>query len=111
MYLIFLDSVFIIKIKDPVSRIISEAERLCFETYCKWINDFKELRSMKKEVLAIRYLKMFKSIALGVILSTAGTSAVFAADRPADADNFYRSDKVEVQKVTFKNQIQDEYCR
>ena len=59
---------------------------------------------MKKEVLADRYLKMFKSIALGVTLSTAGTSAVFAADRPADADNFYRSDKVEVQKVTFKNQ-------
>lgn len=58
---------------------------------------------MKKKVLADRYLKMFKSIALGVILSTAGTSAVFAADRPADADNFYRSDKVEVQKVTFKN--------
>lgn len=59
---------------------------------------------MKKKVLPDRYLKMFKSIALGVILSTAGTSAVFAADRPADADNFYRSDKVEVQKVTFKNQ-------
>lgn len=59
---------------------------------------------MKKKVLADRYLKMFKSIALGVILSTAGTSAVFAADRPADADNFYRSDKVEVQKVTLKNQ-------
>lgn len=59
---------------------------------------------MKKKVLADRYLKMFKSIALGVILSTAGTSAVLAADRPADADNFYRSDKVEVQKVTFKNQ-------
>lgn len=59
---------------------------------------------MKKKVLADRYLKMFKSIALGVILSTAGTSAVFAADRPADADNFYRSDKVEIQKVTFKNQ-------
>ena len=59
---------------------------------------------MQKKFLADRYLKMFKSIALGVILSTAGTSAVFAADRPADADNFYRSDKVEVQKVTFKNQ-------
>lgn len=59
---------------------------------------------MKKKFLADRYLKMLKSIALGVILSTAGTSAVFAADRPADADNFYRSDKVEVQKVTFKNQ-------
>lgn len=59
---------------------------------------------MKKKFLADRYLKMFKIIALGVILSTAGTSAVFAADRPADADNFYRSDKVEVQKVTFKNQ-------
>lgn len=27
---------------------------------------------MKKKVLADRYLKMFKSIALGVILSTAG---------------------------------------
>ncbi len=38
---------------------------------------------MKKKVLSDRYLKMFKSIALGVILSTAGTSAVFAADRPA----------------------------
>ena len=62
------------------------------------------MKNMKKKVLADRYLKMFKSIALGVILSTAGTSAVFAADRPADADNFYRSDKVEVQKVTFKNQ-------
>ena len=36
---------------------------------------------MKKKVLADRYLKIFKSIALGVILSTAGTSAVFAADR------------------------------
>lgn len=59
---------------------------------------------MNKKVLADRYLKMFKSIALGVILSTAGTSAVFAVDRPADADNFYRSDKVEIQKVTFKNQ-------
>lgn len=59
---------------------------------------------MNKKVLADRYLKMFKSIALGVILSTAGTSAVFAADRPADADNFYRNDKVEIQKVTFKNQ-------
>ena len=31
---------------------------------------------MKKKVLADRYLKMFKSIALGVILSTAGTSAL-----------------------------------
>ena len=79
-----------------------ENERLWLKKYLQ--NDFKELRSMKKKVLADRYLKMFKSIALGVILSTAGTSAVFAADRPADADNFYRSDKVEVQKVTFKNQ-------
>ena len=66
---------------------------------------------MKKKVLADRYLKMFKSIALGVILSTAGTSAVFAADRPADADNFYRSDKVEVQKVTFKNQYKMNIAR
>lgn len=31
---------------------------------------------MKKKVLADRYLKMFKSIALGVILSTAGKRCV-----------------------------------
>ena len=57
---------------------------------------------MKKKVLADRYLKMFKSIALGVILSTAGTSAVFAADRPADADNFYRSDMWRSRKSLLK---------
>ena len=57
---------------------------------------------MKKKVLADRYLKMFKSIALGVILSTAGTSAVFAADRSADADNFYRSERWRSRKSLLK---------
>lgn len=37
----------------------------------------------------------------GVLLST---SAASGADMPKDADNFYTSDKVTLQKVTFKNQ-------
>lgn len=46
--------------------------------------------------------------ALGVLTATGG--AAFAADTPrgpgvpAGADNFYKSDKVTIQKVTFKNQ-------
>ena len=110
MYLIFLDSVFIIKTKEPGKQNYREAERLCFETYCKWINDFKELRSMKKKVLADRYLKMFKSIALGVILSTAGTSAVFAADRPLMLIIFTGVIRWRSRKSLLKS-VQDEYCR
>lgn len=37
------------------------------------------------------------------VMSFAGTKA-YAMDKPADADNFYTSDKVVVEKVRFKNQ-------
>lgn len=55
--------------------------------------------------------------ALGVFSATAATvtaGAAFAVDAPAggpvpaDADNFYRSDRVLVQKVSFKNQYRME---
>ena len=36
--------------------------------------------------------------------SLALSSAAAAADKPADADNFYRSDKVDIEKVSFENQ-------
>ena len=41
-------------------------------------------------------------MALGALLSTTGVAA--AADSSLGAANFYTSDKVTVQKVTFKNQ-------
>jgi fermentation-respiration switch protein FrsA (DUF1100 family) len=43
-------------------------------------------------------------MALGAFLFA--TVVAFAADMPKGADNFYRSDKVTMQKVTFKNQYQ-----
>jgi hypothetical protein len=58
------------------------------------------------------FLKMAGTgVAAAGMLSAVG-GAAFAADvqpnpgRPAGADNFYRSDKVTVQPVTFKNQYQ-----
>ena len=59
---------------------------------------------MKRKYTFDRYLKMFKAIALGLVLSTTGVGSAYAAGMPEDADNFYQSDKVTVQKVTFKNQ-------
>jgi hypothetical protein len=43
-------------------------------------------------------------MALGALLFAPGVA--FAADMSKGADNFYRSDKVTMQKVTFKNQYQ-----
>jgi hypothetical protein len=43
-------------------------------------------------------------MALGAFLFATGVA--FAADMSKGADNFYRSDKVTMQKVTFKNQYQ-----
>jgi fermentation-respiration switch protein FrsA (DUF1100 family) len=59
---------------------------------------------MKKKTFTDRYLKILRAVALGLILSTTGTGAVWAADMSHGANNFYKSDKVDVQKVTFKNQ-------
>lgn len=43
-------------------------------------------------------------LALCILSATTGTAFAAPADKPADADNFYKSDRVTVQKVTFLNQ-------
>lgn len=43
------------------------------------------------------------TLALGLLISAFASSA---ADMSRGADNFYKSDKVTQQKVTFKNQYQ-----
>lgn len=51
--------------------------------------------------------KSLKRILLTLALVTTSvgfTALASAADKPSDADNFYKSDKVKMQKVTFKNQ-------
>lgn len=50
--------------------------------------------------------RLFKAIALGLVLSTTGVGGAYAADMSHGANNFYKSDSVTVQKVTFKNQYQ-----
>ena len=47
-------------------------------------------------------LKTFTAMILGLGLSISGSASAY--DIPADAANFYQSDKVTVEKVTFKNQ-------
>ncbi len=59
---------------------------------------------MKTHATFTRGLQMLTAMALGMILFVTGVA--FAADMSKGADNFYRSDKVTVQKVTFKNQYQ-----
>lgn len=48
--------------------------------------------------------KNLTAMALGVLLSTTGSGVTSAADLSNDAGNFYKSDKVTMQKVAFKNQ-------
>ncbi|WP_075756727.1 alpha/beta hydrolase [Sporomusa sphaeroides] len=57
---------------------------------------------MKKMIT--RGFKMLTAMTLGLVLSTASIGIAAAADMLNGADNFYKSDKVTVQKVTFKNQ-------
>ena len=57
---------------------------------------------MKKMIT--RGLKILTAMTLGLVLSTTGVGVASAADMSNGADNFYKSDKVSVQKVTFKNQ-------
>jgi fermentation-respiration switch protein FrsA (DUF1100 family) len=56
---------------------------------------------MKKSLIT-NGIHILTAIALGVLLSA--TSVTFAADMSNGADNFYKSDKVTVQKVVFNNQ-------
>ena len=49
-------------------------------------------------------LSICKRAMIGMTLMTAGVGNVFAADMSNGADNFYKSDKVTLQKITFQNQ-------
>jgi hypothetical protein len=55
-----------------------------------------------KSFILTRDLRIVTAMALGVFLCTTGVA--FAADMSKGADNFYKSDKVTMQKVAFKNQ-------
>lgn len=55
---------------------------------------------MKKSSL----LLICKKAVFGITLMTAGAGNIFGADMSNGADNFYKSDKVILQKVTFQNQ-------
>jgi uncharacterized protein len=57
---------------------------------------------MKTYWILIRALHMLTVMALGVFLLTTGVS--FAADMSNGANNFYKSDKITMQNVAFKNQ-------
>lgn len=72
------------------------------------ILQIKERFKMRKKSVFNRYFKMFKAIVFSVVLSTTGVGVAYAADMSNGADNFYKSDKVTMQKVTFKNQYKME---
>ena len=57
---------------------------------------------MRRNSIFTPCFKMFNTIALGLVLST--TSIGYAANMSNGADNFYKSDTISVQKITFKNQ-------
>jgi fermentation-respiration switch protein FrsA (DUF1100 family) len=59
---------------------------------------------MKKIMIFTRGLHILTAIALGALLSTTGVDVASAADMSKGADNFYKSDKVTMQKVALKNQ-------
>ena len=57
---------------------------------------------MKTKSMIQQGLQSIKATALGTLIVSGGI--VQAAGKPEDADNFYRSDKVALQKVAFDNQ-------
>ena len=59
---------------------------------------------MNIQSIITRSFHMLTAMALGLVLSTTGVGVASAADMSNGADNFYKSDKVTMQKVTFKNQ-------
>lgn len=59
---------------------------------------------MKGNYLITRSLHLLTAIALSVLVSMTGVGVAFAADLSNGADSFYKSDKVTMQKVSFKNQ-------
>ena len=57
---------------------------------------------MKIKSIITRSIQLLTAMILGLVLSTTGVAS--AADMSNGADNFFKSDKVTMQKVTFKNQ-------
>ena len=47
---------------------------------------------------------VFVILTLSILFAMSGASFAAVADKPADADNFYKSDRVTVHKVTFQDQ-------
>ena len=80
-----------------------------FCTICKHkqiITSAKNRKGFKMKIRTIitRSFQLFTAMALGLVLSTSNSDVASAADMSNGADNFYQSDKVTMQKVTFKNQ-------
>lgn len=82
-------------------------------TFCKKLRNSEkhnynhknmERGPIKMKKMITRGFKMLTAMTLGLVLSTASIGIAAAADMSNGADNFYKSDKVTVQKVTFKNQ-------
>ena len=59
---------------------------------------------MRKKSIIARSIQTLAAITLGLFLSTTNIGVASAADMSNGADNFYKSEKVTMQKVTFKNQ-------
>ena len=57
---------------------------------------------MNSKSIINRKVKNLTATALGALVMSGGIAC--AADKPADADNFYKSGKVASQKVEFNNQ-------
>jgi len=57
-----------------------------------------------KNLVFTRGVRRLATIFTSLFLSTAGISLASAYDTPSDAANFYKSGKVTMQKVSFKNQ-------
>lgn len=48
--------------------------------------------------------KEFALLVPGILFTVTGAASAAIAGKPADADNFYKSEKVIVQKILFPNQ-------
>ena len=59
---------------------------------------------MQNNSIVARGINLLTTMVLGLVLSTTGAGVASAAPLVNGADNFYKSDKVTMQKVVFKNQ-------
>jgi fermentation-respiration switch protein FrsA (DUF1100 family) len=79
-------------------------KKLCNSEKHNYNHKNVERGPIKMKKMITRGFKMLTAMTLGLVLSTASIGIAAAADMLNGADNFYKSDKVTVQKVTFKNQ-------